>query len=266
MRNLPHIAILLIFTSMLSSLQAQDTLYFPCTSNINYEIEIRSRIDGTIATLHIHNEKSVRKGELLATIDATEYEQRIKICLEELKSAQRNVSEAYRVYRRVVSRKQRGAKRRRAIAELSRCRAEVNRAKFALNDARISLSHTNIHAPMDGTITFTKHRVGHRIETNTHITTLRNIDTISLSVTIPLKLYASLILENPSRKRLYNDESLIALSAVYLPTRQRHPFNCIYLRTVRQENSVIIHLLLPNPQRTISLEDSLTLALFRSGR
>jgi RND family efflux transporter MFP subunit len=119
-------------------------------------VEIRSRVSGFLLTVHFKDGQRVKKGDLLATIDARPFERVLDQAKAELGQAQTKVESTVKDVDRG-----RALADRRIIAEkvfddrtnLKReAEAAVKVAEAKVNTAELDVTFTRITAPMDGVI------------------------------------------------------------------------------------------------------------------
>jgi RND family efflux transporter MFP subunit len=165
--------------------------------------ELFARTDGPITAVHAGSGDRVRKGQLLARIDAADAEQRVLQSRAALR-----MSEATRQQRESLLEVQRANGRRAeslfrqnllsqsdydaAQAELSSAesqlelaRAQVEQARANLNAALLNLEQTRIVAPFDGYIGTRHLDLGAHAATNRPIFSIVDVSTIRTTVSIP---------------------------------------------------------------------------------
>jgi membrane fusion protein (multidrug efflux system) len=133
-----------------------------------YEVTISSQIPGRIVKLYIHEGDPVKKGELLAQLDSSDYVARIRQARVSLKEAQLgiqlaqvrleqakiNFERAEKQYKARLIPKEKYQNLEKdyqsAKVELMLAEAKVPVIHSNLHTLKTSLSHTSIYAPMDG--------------------------------------------------------------------------------------------------------------------
>jgi membrane fusion protein (multidrug efflux system) len=128
------------------------------------DIEIRARVPGFLEGVHFKEGSTVKKGDLLYTIDPREQEEKVAQVQGELASAKTRLVKAesdVKRYRplaemRAVSQ----ADLDSAVAAEGSARGQVDAAEASLRSARISLGYTRILSPIDGLIGMTHAKVG----------------------------------------------------------------------------------------------------------
>jgi len=121
---------------------------------------ISSRVMGIVLSLRVREGESVRKGQVLLTIDDRDASERVKAASMAVEAARQNLSLSEMTWKRY-----RGLYERQALARQDMDRietqknvaeADFRRAEAMLNEARTYLSFTTITAPTDGVITSKK--------------------------------------------------------------------------------------------------------------
>ncbi len=133
-----------------------------------YQVTISSQIPGRIVKLYIHEGDQVKKGELLAQLDSSDYVARIRQARVNLKEAELgiqlaqvrmeqakiNYDRAEKQYKAKLIPKAKFQNLKKAYegtqVELELAKAKIPVIHSSLHTLKISLSHTGIYAPMDG--------------------------------------------------------------------------------------------------------------------
>ncbi|MEC8081547.1 MAG: efflux RND transporter periplasmic adaptor subunit [Pseudomonadota bacterium] len=162
----------------------------------NY-VDVGAQVSGQIKTLHVSEGDVVKKGQLLAEIDATVFETEVKRSRASLLSqkAQRDQLVAQLELAESQLERDRRLNARGAVSDDSLKQSEtdivVQRAKLAATEAElqvdeaaleqdlITLSYSQIYAPMDGTITSVEVRVGQTLNASQSAPTLMTISDLS---------------------------------------------------------------------------------------
>jgi membrane fusion protein (multidrug efflux system) len=128
------------------------------------DVEIMSRVDGWVVSMHFREGEAVKKGQLLYVIDDLPIRQRIDAANAQVAQARtmvvRNKADLDRVepLAKMNALSQRDLDAARATYEASR--SELDQANAQLNTARIELSYTRITAPVGGVIGISQVQVG----------------------------------------------------------------------------------------------------------
>lgn len=128
------------------------------------DVEITSRVDGWIMSIHFKEGDLVSKGQLLYVVDDQQIRTKIDESKARVTSAQSQLARATSDLARVEPLAKMNALSKRdldaAIAIHETAKAEVDAAQAALRNAEIELGYTRITAPVSGVIGITKYQVG----------------------------------------------------------------------------------------------------------
>jgi len=147
-------------------------------------VEIRPKIDGFISKVHIDEGATVRKGQLLFSIDAPQYEQIVRTAQANIKIAQADVDAAQMTVEKVKPMVEKDIisdyELKAALYTLEAKEAALSQAKAQLVNAQINLSYTNIYSPVDGVIGLLPFKIGSLVgsSTTTPLTTVSDISSI----------------------------------------------------------------------------------------
>lgn len=142
-------------------------------------VEIRSRLEGFIESIHVDEGQSVKKGQLLFTLSSQEFRDEVykasailKSMIADLKAKEvdlRNVKNL--VKNKVVSETELEI----AQAQVDALRAKVDEAKAFESSAKLKLSFTEIRAPFDGILDRIPRKKGSLISEGELLTFLSNV-------------------------------------------------------------------------------------------
>ena len=159
------------------------------------DIEIRARVEGYLKSLDYREGAEVKKGQLLFTIDDSQYRANLAQAKADLARTQAALSKAdmdVKRYRplaaeRAISQ----AELDNAISAQKAASAQVEAAKANVENATLNLGYTRIAAPIDGLAGQAQRKVGDLVGKGdpTLLTTISSIDPIRVSVNIPEALY-----------------------------------------------------------------------------
>ncbi len=138
--------------------QQDVTLYLDLTGTTSSvrTVEIRARVAGFLETIEFNEGDYVEEGDLLYTIDPSEYEARVRRA-----TGAREVARATLELREATLRRLEEARKSRAVSEIDVIEAKAQRevaaaeldsAEATLRDAELNLSYTQIHAPSAGRV------------------------------------------------------------------------------------------------------------------
>lgn len=238
------------------------TMEFSCRTHSLYEVELQPRISGYLQSVNYAQGMPVKRGQLLLTIEPSEYIANVATAESALASAKAQKVNATNTYNRYVPLSEKRAISRSAldgaVAELAEARAAVNSAKASLENAKTDLNYTRLYAPFDGIIGTTNGSVGEYVGLGTDyqtINTVSNIDSIYVYLSIPTEKYIAIAMRDTLRKMLYNDERMLSNIVMHLNSKDQYPHRGIYKFTERavndQTGSVVLHVLFPNPEKVL---------------
>jgi RND family efflux transporter MFP subunit len=148
-----------------------------------------SRVAGRLVSRTVHVGDLVKKGDVLAVLDATAYELAVRSARAELSSAEATLSSAVAAEERQKTLLQSNAAAQAAVesAEQSREAADAGlvRARTALVKAEEQLSYTRILAEFDGVVVATGAEVGQIVSPGEAIVTVARPDERDAVVDIP---------------------------------------------------------------------------------
>ncbi len=138
--------------------QQDVTLYLDLTGTTSSvrTVEIRARVAGFLETIEFNEGDYVEEGDLLYTIDPSEYEARVRRA-----TGAREVARATLELREATLRRLEEARKSRAVSEIDVIEAKAQRevaaaeldsAEATLRDAELNLRYTQIHAPSAGRV------------------------------------------------------------------------------------------------------------------
>lgn len=129
---------------------------YPASIQGIQNIDIRPKIDGFIEKIYVDEGAIVKKGQLLFTINAPQYEQAVRTASASISSAEADVNAAQLqvnktkplVDKDIISKYELES----AQLTLQSKKAMLSQAKAALVNARVNLGYTRITSPVDGVI------------------------------------------------------------------------------------------------------------------
>jgi len=159
------------------------------------DVELRARVEGYLRSIDYSEGSQVKKGQLLFTIEESQYRQKVAEAAATLSRAQAALSKAdldvsrYRplAAERAISQ----AELDNAIAAQKAARAQVDATRAELENARLNLGYTRIAAPIDGLAGRAQRKVGDLVGKGepTLLATVSSIDPIRVTVNMPEGLY-----------------------------------------------------------------------------
>ncbi|WP_110834466.1 efflux RND transporter periplasmic adaptor subunit [Pedobacter nutrimenti] len=157
---------------------------YPATLEGIQNIDIRPKVDGFIQRIYVDEGAAVKKGQILFTIDAPQYEQAVRTAKAAISSAEADVNTAQLqvnktkplVDKDIISKYELDA----AQLTLQSKKAALAQAKAELVNAKVNLGYTTITSPVDGVIGSIPFKTGSLVSSSgtTPLTTVANISKI----------------------------------------------------------------------------------------
>src|SRR5688572_2860140 len=142
-------------------------------------VQIGSQVSGVIAQLYADFNSRVKKGQLLAELDPTPFEQQMEQRRADLTRAQVQTDDARLKYERQRRLMEAGltsqAEVDAAKAVYDAARAQVAQSTAALNSAQTNLRYTKITSPTDGIVVDKQYEVGQTVAASFQAPTLFQI-------------------------------------------------------------------------------------------
>jgi len=129
---------------------------YPATLEGIQNVDIRPKVDGFIEKIYVDEGATVKKGQLLFSINAPQYEQSVRTATAAISSAEADVNAAQLqvnktkplVEKDIISKYDLDA----AQLTLQSKKAALAQARAELSNARVNLGYTRITSPVDGVI------------------------------------------------------------------------------------------------------------------
>lgn len=119
-------------------------------------VQVASRLTGYVRKLYVHEGQSVRKGQLLLSVDPTDVNGRIAQARAALGKAQAALADAKANYQRYLALYQQHAVPEQRFQQIQMvyevARGNLAAAAAALHTARSQLTYANVRAPFGGTV------------------------------------------------------------------------------------------------------------------
>ena len=179
------------------------TLFFPTQSNNTYitapvtrsnieqtilatgtvkafkQVDVGAQVSGQIQSIKVQLGQTVRKGDLLAIIDARTQKNTLQTAQAQLTSNQANLEKAQLDFTRQQTMFAAGASSKEnldaAKATLAAARAAVNQSKISVDNAKLTLGYTQVLAPIDGVVVSLAVEEGQTVNANQSTPTLLTI-------------------------------------------------------------------------------------------
>jgi membrane fusion protein (multidrug efflux system) len=121
-----------------------------------HTVMLSSRVAGTVEEVKVQENQKVKAGQILAVIDSSTYETKVRQAESELESQRARFHDAEVNFKRVQQLVSKGAVSRQqfdtAQANYRELQKRVASAQAQLDQAKLNLQYTEIEAPSDGTI------------------------------------------------------------------------------------------------------------------
>ncbi|MCH5216937.1 MAG: efflux RND transporter periplasmic adaptor subunit [Muribaculaceae bacterium] len=151
---------------------------FPATLEGENDVEIRPQVSGFLTKVHVQDGQTVKKGQVLFTIDQVQLQAAVEQAEAAVKVAQANVNTAQTnvtnnkilLDRNIISQ----SAYQTSVDGLNSAKAQLNQAQAALTSARKNLSYTSVTAPVDGIVGTIPYKEGTLVSPSTLLTVLSN--------------------------------------------------------------------------------------------
>ncbi|RZK48750.1 MAG: efflux RND transporter periplasmic adaptor subunit [Pedobacter sp.] len=157
---------------------------YPAELQGQQNVDVRPMVDGFIGKIHVDEGATVKKGQVLFSIIAPQYEQLVRTAEAAIESAKAEVSAAELQILKTKSLVEKDiiSKFDLQSAELSlkAKKAVLAQANASLINAQVNLSYTQVKSPVNGVIGTIPYKVGAIVSSNSPnpLTTVSNIDQI----------------------------------------------------------------------------------------
>jgi macrolide-specific efflux system membrane fusion protein len=159
-----------VITSLVEVADLEDTVLATGTISAANQVDVGAQASGQIKRLHVVLGQSVKRGDLIAEIDATTQQNTLRnaqaqvaVLEAQKRSAQAALRQAELVFKRQqdLLRQEAGSKADFDTAEaslatsrasVSQLDAQIEQSRIAVDTARINLGYTRILAPINGTV------------------------------------------------------------------------------------------------------------------
>lgn len=225
----------------------------------NFDAVIQPRINGFLLSKQYANGMPVKRGQLLFTIDPDQLSTTMLAAEAALQSAKAQALEARNNYERAVPLAKINAISQAQLdqytAQYKAAEASVRSAEQTLSSARMNVGYTELRSPIDGIIEHTAAHVGDYVGPGTQfsvLTTVSNIDTLTVDVAIPMSQYLRYA---GDRTSIYDNEGLLSDIRLVLADGSRYPLEGIYDYTRKDVSSttgtLVVVVMFPNPDEAL---------------
>ncbi|MCX4300736.1 MAG: efflux RND transporter periplasmic adaptor subunit [Alistipes sp.] len=161
-----------------------------------FDAVVQPRVNGYLLSIDYESGTTVRKGQLLFTIDPAQLSTSMLEAQASLESARAQLAEARNNYERAVPLAEidaiSAAQLDQYTATYKAAEATVRSTEQALRSAEMNVGYTELRSPIDGIAAHTAAHAGDYVGPNTQfdvLTTVSNIDTLTVDVAIPMAEY-----------------------------------------------------------------------------
>ena len=201
----------------------------------NYSATVQPRISGFLLASSFKNGMPVKRGDLIFTIDNAPQRANRLAAEAALSSAKAKAVEARRNYERAIPLARINAISQTQLdqytADNLAAIASVKSAEQTLRNAQLDESYTRIYAPINGIISSSAATAGDYIGPGTQfatLTTIQNIDTVSVDIAIPMREY---LLASGRTSFSYDNASLLSNIRLRIADGSEYPEKGFYQYT-----------------------------------
>ncbi len=160
------------------------------------DVDIRSRVEGWVTSVHFKEGSRVKKGDLLYIVDDIQYKTRVDREASELTRSKTELVRSQNELSRVKPLTELNALSKKdldnATASYEAAEAQVKASEASLQNARIELGYTRVYAPFDGIVGMSNVRVGDyvsRAGTSSTLTTISSVGAVRVRFQISEREY-----------------------------------------------------------------------------
>jgi membrane fusion protein, multidrug efflux system len=158
---------------------------------VNQDVKVSSLVAGRVTELRVAEGEPVRRGQLIARIDATPYLQQREQAQASLRQAQTNLENDRREMERNRSLFQKGIAAGKEVQDSEAlfhvAEAEVEKARAALQAAELQVKRTEIYSPLSGVVLHRLLNSGEQVSgtASDPIVEVANLDTVEMEARVP---------------------------------------------------------------------------------
>lgn len=153
------------------------------------EVTVRARASGMLKSREYQEGELVSEGDLLFTIEPTEYDVALQRAEAELQRAQAELNDAERQWDRIKLLFDEGAVSQRdrdqGLANLELAQANYAAIEASAEEARINLGYTQVKSPITGIVGREQYSVGNIISEGDTLTTMAQLDPLYVYFSVP---------------------------------------------------------------------------------
>lgn len=225
----------------------------------NFDAVIQPRINGYLSSKRYDNGMPVKRGQLLFTIDPDLLSTTMLAAEATLESARAQAIEARNNYERAVPLARINAISQTQLdqytAQYKAASAAVRSTEQSLRSARMNVGYAELRSPIDGIVEHTAAHVGDYVGPGTQfsvLTSVSNIDTLTVDIAIPMAQYLRL---GGERASIYDNENLLSDIRLTLSGGSQYPYEGIYDYTRKDVSNttgtLVLVVMFPNPEQAL---------------
>ena len=182
-------------------------------------VSLKSQVSGEIMKVHFKEGSLVKAGQLLFSIDSSQYQATVDLRRAELEKAKANLDRAQKYFKRMqAADKRRVSESDIELAESNALQgaAAVSQAKAALKMAQIDLSHTRITAPISGQIGAALFTKGNMVSPSSGaLASIVQMDPIRVSFAMPDRDYLNQLSEFKQKGSVLKTDLILTNGQIY---------------------------------------------------
>lgn len=182
-------------------------------------VSVKPQVTGEIMRVHFKEGSVVRAGQVLFSIDSSQYQATVDLRKAELEQAEANLVRADKYFKRVKAADKRSVSESDVdLAESNALQghAAVSQAKAALKMAQIDLARTRITAPITGQIGAAAFTKGNIVSPSSGtLATIVQMDPIRISFSLPDRDYLNQLEEFKRKGSVYKTDLILTNGTVY---------------------------------------------------
>jgi len=155
---------------------------FPAELQASEETDIAFRVGGQLNTLNVVAGQKVKKGDLLATLDPTDFKLEVELAEANQRLAEAQFKRIQAIFKQNATTK----------AEYDSSKANLDQANNALQSARNQLKYTKVHAPFDGVISTVNTENFQYVSAAQTLMHIQDIENLDVEFEVPESLVVSI--------------------------------------------------------------------------
>ncbi|MGD8170265.1 efflux RND transporter periplasmic adaptor subunit [Vibrio sp. TRT 21S02] len=175
--------------------EAKNNLYFPAVANASERSHLSFRVAGEISKIDVKEGDRVKKGDILAELDPTDYQL-------DVDNAAARYSVVDSQYKRSAPLVKKGLLAKSQFDEIA---AQRQIAYAELQLAKLRLSFTKLTAPVDGIISRVSADRFENIQVGQQIVNIHSIDNVEVLIQLPDRIYV----KQPERDKLSHVQAVV---------------------------------------------------------